>query len=107
MLSLDDHGERYRFYLLHCIAENHVALVCALTDFAPIVRALLVCLLTLGRTEIGIRGRSGRRGAVIEPGFVQICSKSLLLTSQPLQVGNRELVRETFKAGLNLGLCVW
>lgn len=43
---------------------------------------------------------------MIEPRFVQICSKSLLLTSQPLQVGNRELVRETFKAGLNLGLCM-
>lgn len=87
--------------------ENHVAPVCALMDFAPIVRALLVCLLTLGHTEIGIKGRTGRRGTVIEPRFVQICSKSLLLTSQPLQVGNRELVRETFKAGLNLGLCMW
>lgn len=43
---------------------------------------------------------------MIEPRFVQICSKSLLLTSQPLQVGSRELVRETFKAGLNLGLCM-
>lgn len=42
--------------------ENHVAPVCALMDFAPIVRALLVCLLTLGHTEIGIKGRTGRRG---------------------------------------------
>lgn len=84
-----------------------MAPVCVLMDFAPIVRALLVCLLTLGHTEIGIKGRTGRRGTVIEPRFVQICSKSLLLTSQPLQVGNHELVRETFKVGLNLGLCMW
>lgn len=74
--------------------EKHVALVCALMDFASIVRALLVCLLTLGHTEIGIKKRTGRRGTVIEPRFVQICSKSLLLTSQPLQAGNCELVRD-------------
>lgn len=42
--------------------ENHAAPVCALMDFAPIVRALLVCLLTLGHTDIGIKGRTGRRG---------------------------------------------
>lgn len=95
------------FTVLLFMPENRMALVCALMDFAPIVRALLVCLLTLGHTEIGIRGRSGRRVTVIEPRFVQICSKSLLLTSQPLHVGNRELVRETCKVGLNLGLCVW
>lgn len=35
------------FTVLLFMPENRMALVCSLMDFAPIVRTLLVCLLTL------------------------------------------------------------